>query len=314
MKAMILAAGLSTRLRPHSLLRPKPLFPILNRPLLLLTIARLKKAGFRTIIVNCHHLGEQISRLLQGMDGIIIQPEEEILGTGGGLRRALPHFGDEPVLVTNGDIYHTVDYGEVYHSHCTNNDEVTMVMHDFPRFNKVAIDENSRVVGFDAGLTQETVRYAAFTGIHVINPQVLQLLPAAGSSSIIDCYRNHLLQGKTIRARSITHCFWSDIGTPADYLQLHGELLQGQAPPHEELEFIVDSGPFYMAPGSVTGQDVQMEDWVCIGNNVRVGDNCLLRRVVVWDNVAIPSHSRLEDTIVNSLTIQENDKPANLHN
>ena len=300
MKAMILAAGLSTRLRPYSLLRPKPLFPILNRPLLLLTIARLKNAGFHTIVVNCHHLGEQISRLLHGMDGIIIQPEKKILGTGGGLRRALPHFGDEPVLVTNGDIYHTVDFREVYRSHCTNDDEVTMVMHDFPRFNKVAIDENSRVVGFDAGSAEETVRYAAFTGIHVINPQVLQLLPETGSSSIIDCYRSHLLQGKTIRARSAAQCFWSDIGTPVDYLQLHDELLQGQAPPHEELEFIVDSGPFYMAPDCTTGKNVRMEDWVCIGNNVRVGDNCLLRRVVVWDNVTIPSNSVLEDTIVTS--------------
>jgi mannose-1-phosphate guanylyltransferase len=300
MKAMILAAGLSTRLRPYSLLRPKPLFPILNRPLLLLTIARLKKAGFHTIIVNCHHLGEQISGLLHGMDGIIIQPEEEILGTGGGLRRALPHFGDEPVLVTNGDIYHTVDYQEVYRNHCSNNGEVTMVMHDFPRFNTVAIDKYSRIAGFDAGLEQETVRYAAFTGIHVIDPQVLQLLPDGGSSSIIDGYRTHLRQGKTIRARWLAKGFWSDIGTPADYLQLHGDLLTGKAPPYEELKLSVDSGPFYMAPDSTMGQNVQMEDWVCIGNNVRVGDNCLLRRVVVWDNVEIPPNSRLEDTIVTS--------------
>jgi mannose-1-phosphate guanylyltransferase len=300
MKAMILAAGLSTRLRPYSLLRPKPLFPILNRPLLQLTITRLKKAGFHPIIVNCHHLGEQISRLLHGMDGIIIQPEEEILGTGGGLRRALPHFGDEPVLVTNGDIYHTVDYKEVYRNHCTHSDEVTMVMHDFPRFNTVAIDEDSRVVGFDAGLEQETVRYAAFTGIHVIEPQVLQLLPEAGSSSIIDGYRNHLLQGKTIRAHWLSGGFWSDIGTPADYLRLHGDLLSGRAPVHEELKFTTDTGPFCMAPDSTMGQNVQMEDWVCIGNNVRVGDNCLLRRVVVWDDEEIPPNSRLEDMIVTS--------------
>jgi mannose-1-phosphate guanylyltransferase len=173
-------------------------------------------------------------------------------------------------------------------------------MHDFPRFNKVAIEEDSRVVGFDTGPGKKNVRYAAFTGIHVLNPQVLQYLPAAGSSSIIDCYRNHLQQGKTIRARWAAHCFWSDIGTPADYLQLHGDLLQGQAPAYEELEFAAGSESFYMAPASATGRDVQLEDWVCLGNNVRVGDNCLLRRVVVWDDVAIPPHSILEDTIVTS--------------
>ncbi len=300
MKAMILAAGLSTRLRPYSLLRPKPLFPILNQPLLLLTIARLRKAGFQSIIVNCHHLREQISRLLQGMEGITIQPEEDILGTGGGLRRALANSGDEPVLVTNGDIYHTVDFGEVYRSHCKSGEEVTMVMHDYPRFNKVAMDEDSRVIGFDTGIAKNPVRYAAFTGIHVLNPQLLQLLPTAGSSSIIDGYRNHLLQGKTIRAHWVSGGFWSDIGTASDYLQLHGDLLTKKAPPYEELELSDDSGPFYMAPDSTLGQKVRMEEWACIGKNVQVGDNCLLRRVVVWDDVKIPPNSVLEDTIVTS--------------
>jgi mannose-1-phosphate guanylyltransferase len=298
MKAMILAAGLSTRLRPYSLVRPKPLFPILNRPLLLLTITRLQKAGFQTIIVNCHHLGEQIQQTLQGEDGIIVQAEEKVLGTGGGLRRALTHFDDEPVLVTNGDIYHTVDYGAVYRRHCLAGDAVTMVLHNFPRFNTVAVDAESRVTGFGTAPAEKTGCLAAFTGIHVINPQVLRLIPENENSSIIDCYKDWLRQGNTVRARIMDHCFWSDIGTPADYLQLHGDLLSGRAPAYEELGFNPTEGPCLVAPDSAIGRNVELHDWVCIGTGARVGDNCLLERVVVWDGAEVAAHSRLRDTIV----------------
>jgi len=298
MKAMILAAGLSTRLRPYSLVRPKPLFPILNRPLLLLTISRLKKAGFQTIIVNCHHLGDQIIRTLRDEDGIIVQAEEKILGTGGGLRRALAHFADEPVLVTNGDIYHTVDYGAVYRTHCHAGDAITMVLHDYPRFNTVALDEKSRVTGFGTPPAENNCRLAAFTGIHVINPRVLRLIPEDENTSIIDCYKHWLKQGNTIRARMMRDCFWSDIGTPTDYLQIHGDLLLGRAPVYEELGFSPAAGPFWVAPDSVIGRKVVMRDWACIGPGVRVGDNALLQRVVVWDGVEIPAGTRLRDTIV----------------
>ena len=86
MQAMILAAGFGTRLLPYTKYRPKPLFPVLNTPLLVAAVRRLKKFGFSRIVVNCHHLGEQISAALDDIDGVRIQYEETILGTGGGLR------------------------------------------------------------------------------------------------------------------------------------------------------------------------------------------------------------------------------------
>ena len=105
MKAMILAAGLGTRLLPFTLKRPKPLFPILNTPLLGLTVNRIRNSGFSEILVNGHHLRQQIKKAVQHEENCILQEEEKILGTGGGLRMALPHFNHEPVLVVNGDIY-----------------------------------------------------------------------------------------------------------------------------------------------------------------------------------------------------------------
>ena len=149
MQAMILAAGFGTRLLPHTLIRPKPLFPILNQPLLLLTVKRLQNLGFDNIVVNCHHLREQVVSVLNGIPGVIVQEEEVILGTGGGLRTALSHFRDEPLLVTNGDIYHTVNMLGLYNHHVTRRNAVTLAMHNYPRFNNVMIkDGRPRLIDF----------------------------------------------------------------------------------------------------------------------------------------------------------------------
>ena len=192
MRAMILAAGLGTRLRPYSLVRPKPLFPILGRPLLLITIDKLRRAGFSPIIVNCHHLSEQIVDLLKGEDDIILQVEVDVLGTGGGLRMALGSCGKEPLLVTNGDIYHTIPYDKIYARHQQSGCQVSMVMHDFSRFNKVHVDQKWRVQGFSTtsfAPESNATTLLAFTGIHVVDPQILESIPSGCFFNIILPYR-----------------------------------------------------------------------------------------------------------------------------
>ncbi|MCI5129172.1 MAG: nucleotidyltransferase family protein, partial [Candidatus Electrothrix sp. AUS3] len=109
MQAMLLAAGFGTRLRPYTLVRPKPLFPVCNIPLLHILLDKLVDAGCDRIVVNCHYLADQIKEAVERRPEVILQYEKEVLGTGGGLRKALEHFQDQPdtpVLVMNGDIFH----------------------------------------------------------------------------------------------------------------------------------------------------------------------------------------------------------------
>jgi len=300
MKAMILAAGLGTRLLPFTLKRAKPLFPILNKPLLHLTINRIKQAGAAEIVVNAHHLRRQIKKALQNETEIILQEEEKILGTGGGLRLALPHLGQDPVLVVNGDIYHSIDYREIYHSHCEARADVSLVLHDYPRFNDVTVDEKLHVTGFnrsnDSNAKQE--RVFAFTGIHVINPEVLHLIPQDTTSCIIDCYRKLLEQGGTIRAHLATNHFWTDMGTPADYLQLHADLLAQKVPLYEELVETADDAPFAGVQKASIGKDVTLLDWVCIGQGAIIEAGATLQRTVVWDGAVVPAGSVITDAIV----------------
>jgi NDP-sugar pyrophosphorylase family protein len=292
MQAMILAAGFGTRLLPFTEFRPKPLFPIMNKPLLLLTIERLQRAGFDHIVVNCHHLRQQIIDLLCDIKGIVIQQEEVVLGTGGGLRLALQSLRDEPVLVTNGDIYHTVDYRLLYEAHRIDTAPVTMAMHDFPRFNTVSV-QDELVAGFDHA---ENGRFLAFTGLHVLNPEILSAIPFMQPSSIIDCYRLLLKDKRRIHAVRVDGCFWTDMGTVQDYLALHGGLLTGRIPWWQELGVMPDT-PFFLADRQTCSRTVTMTDWVCVGQ-VEIGDDVSLQRVVVWDGASVPGGSRLEDALI----------------
>jgi mannose-1-phosphate guanylyltransferase len=226
------------------------------------------------------------------MDNIIIQHETDILGTGGGLRRAMPSFGNEPVLVTNGDIYHTADLKDIYSRHLAQRNDVTLVMHNYPRFNQVSVNQQSCITGFDKMPGQASDRLLAFTGIHVINPEVLQLIPAEQHYSIIECYTRWLNQGNTIRALQVDDLFWSDMGTPEDYLKLHGDLLSGN-----DIS-AAGRGPFLVAGNVQLGKNVQLQDWACIGQNSSIGDNATICRSIVWGGAVVKENEHVRDAII----------------
>lgn len=295
---MILAAGFGTRLLPFTRIRPKPLFPVLNQPLLLLTIRRLQAAGFTKIIVNCHHLREQIVAALTDLSGVIIQEEETILGTGGGLRKALEHLDPEPLLITNGDIYHTVSYRELYNSHLESLASVTMALHDYPRFNSVEVCDGA-VTGFKSG----SPAALAFSGLHVIDPEILKILANGDSGCIIDLYKKILADQKIINVYRIDDCFWTDMGTAEDYLQLHAGLLSGEIPCWSQIETALGNfnDGLVVGEGTIVPKSTVIRDWACLGDNVLVGENTSLQRVVVWDGVELDSASSFSDTIIVSV-------------
>ncbi len=294
MQAMILAAGFGTRLLPYTRYRPKPLFPLLNHSLLILQILRLQRYGFTRIIVNAHHLQEQIAEALEDVDGVIFQREETILGTGGALRAARDKMDDSPLLIVNGDIYHTIDVARLYHQHQQRQDcTVTLALHDYPRFNSIRVDDE-RLTGFSRGQDGEML---AFTGVHVISPAILDEISSGEESCIITRYKelagNDLSQFEIVR---VDDRFWTDMGTPRDYLALHAGLLSGDIPRWPELENTIE-GRFWVDQDAKIPENTILEDWGSIGN-ATVGKNVIIRRSVIWDGAVIPDNAVVEDTIV----------------
>ena len=293
MQAMILAAGFGTRLLPHTSIRPKPLFPILNSPLLLLTIERLKNFGFDHIIVNCHHLREQIVDALDLVEGVVVIEEEIILGTGGGLRGALPFMRDEPLLVTNGDIYHTVNLLEFYNYHRTQKHRITLGMHDCLRFNTVTMKGDK----VDAFSNDSSLPKLAYTGLQVVDPELLQDIEEGQYSCIVDHYRNLLARGVQIDTFRVDDCYWTDMGTVEDYLALHEGLLFGKIPCWQETGAV--RKPYCIAARAKLPAQIDLEDWVSIGV-ARIGNKTHLQRCVVWHGVVIHGGMDIKDTIVSS--------------
>ena len=293
MQAMILAAGFGTRLLPHTLIRPKPLFPILNQPLLLLTIERLQNLGFDHIVVNCHHLRQQIVTALRGLAGVVVQEEEVILGTGGGIRRARRLLRDEPVLVSNGDIYHTIDFLKLYNEHRNSGRAVTLAMHDYPRFNLATVIDG-KVVNFSR---TEKMAALAFSGLHVIEPTVLEDIEETGFSCIIEHYRKFIAQGGEIGSFRCDGCYWTDMGTAEDYLALHYGLLTETIPCWQEIGPI--DMPYCLAQGAQLGTQVEMHGWASIGN-ANIGNKSYIERSVVWDDVQLPKGYRAVDSIISA--------------
>ncbi len=304
MQAMILAAGFGTRLRPYTRICPKPLFPLFNRPLLLFTIDHLKSCGFSRIIVNCHHLKEQIVAAVSDIEGVLVQEEECILGTGGGLRRALSLLDDEPLLITNGDIYHTIDLRHLYFEHFQakeQNRSVTLAVHDYPRFNTIVLD-HGRMGSFSGaqkgGNVEEKV---AFTGVHVVQPEILEPIVEGKESCIIDRYRQLVQENpEQFNLVRVDSDYWCDMGTPADYLALQGDLLCGRVPRIPEMAHYVGErirSDHLYAQSEHVPADLRVEDWACIGD-ARIGKNVTVRRSIIWDGVCIEDNAVIEDSIV----------------
>ncbi len=236
MKALILAAGLGTRLRPYSENTPKPLFTIAKRPLLDIIISNLIDSGCKAIIVNTHHLHQKIDAYLARKKypvPIMTRHEPDILGTGGAIKNVADFWDNTPFMVINSDIVTDIDFKGVYEFHLNHRHPVTLVLHNDPEFNTVTLNKDGFIQDFgerfsmtassDSAINDskafesEEYNRLTFTGIQVLNPELLELIPDKVFFSIIDGYKKLLSQNKKICAYITTGRYWKDLGTPERY-------------------------------------------------------------------------------------------------
>ncbi len=206
MKAMIFAAGLGTRLKPLTDSIPKAMVPIAGKPMLQHVIEKLKAAGFNEIVINIHHLGEQIIDFITSNNSFDIRiefsnEEEQLLDTGGGIKKAASFFNDgKPFLIHNVDIISNIDLKQLYDSHLKENNPATLVCSSRDTSRYLLFDNNRCLKGWINKKTGEVkspstnfnpneYNQLAFSGIHVINPSVFDLMdPFPDKFSIIDFY------------------------------------------------------------------------------------------------------------------------------
>ena len=299
MQAAILAAGLGTRLRPLTYETPKALVPVLNRPLLGVLLAQLQSAGARKVAVNTHHLGNQVEDFLEatqlpGLE-ILVRPEPEILGTGGGLRNLAEALAEAPFLVVNADILTDLDLAAVFRGH-QEGALATLVLQDCLKFNNVWLDQEGRVAGIGAPPPNRSGPALAYTGVQVVSPRMLTWLPEKGPYDLVAAWREAMAQGEQLAAIVVSGQFWQDLGTPEAYLAAHQRLLSGACPGLAKY-FPTVADPL-LGVGTVLGDGVTCGGGVCLGREVRVGQGARLKNTVVWDQAWIDSGVTLEDCLV----------------
>ena len=235
MKAMILAAGLGTRLRPYTHHTPKALFTIGGQPVLDLAIQRLQKAGCRAIVVNTHHLPQLVENYIDNQPyriPVSTCHEPQILGTGGAVRNVADFWDPEAFMVINADIVSDIDLRKVYRFHNSHPHPVSLVLCHHPDFNTVSVDDRGFVLGFSRKPNDSSVpnhQLLTFTGIQVLDPAVLDHIPPTGFASIIDAYRSIISGGQHIASLTVADRYWQDIGTPEAYRRVAAEQMAHQA-------------------------------------------------------------------------------------
>jgi NDP-sugar pyrophosphorylase family protein len=236
MKAMVLAAGLGTRLRPLTDTRPKALVEIGGRTLLEMTLARLREFEIRDVIVNVHHFADMVVDYLRSHENfgmrIEISREEVLLDTGGGLKQAAWFFleDSEPFILHNVDVLSTIDFRRMVDFHRQHHALATLAVHDRKTSRPLLFDEELQLCGRIRDGETELVRSSphmqqlAFSGVHVISPKLLRMLTEEGVFPIIPAYLRLAGQGETIAAFRADDFYWRDLGRPADLAEAAREI------------------------------------------------------------------------------------------
>ena len=335
MRGIIIAGGFGTRLRPLTYGRPKAIVPLMNRPFLEYQISLLRDHGMREIVLNLHYMPEKVREVLG--DGsqlgvrLIYSVESEPLGTGGAMKLAEPHFGDEPIVVLNGDVLFDLDISALIAFHRRKESEVTITLIRVPdptSYGLVMTDSVGRVLKFlEKPRWDEVTAYTVNAGAYVMNPKIFCDVPAGKQYSIErDLYPSLLRKGSPMFG-FVMDGYWNDIGNPERYLEAHRDILHGDAPfpngiqPREDAIYIdekakVDSsakiyGPCLIGPGTVIGPEVQIHSNVTLGSGVTVGEGTELHNSVIWENSRIGEKCNLDGVVLGAGVVVENEVRQN---
>lgn len=326
-RGMVLGAGLGSRLRPLTSHLPKPCVPFLNEPLLFRSLRILGDLGMEEVVVNTAYQSSVMERMCaaapSGLPSVTLSVEEVRLGTGGGVANASPLFlHGSPIVLMNGDVVTDLDVGALLEAHLESGAWATLAVFEDERFpaslHKVQFDATGRVVELDrvrdSSLEGPGVSRGIYTGTLVMSPEFVASLPTHGGESClkVDGFWPTLRRGGFLNVFQ-TKGYWSDIGTPARYLETHVESLEAGMKPggegyverahgmwvHESAR--IDShalldGPMVIGPDVVIDAHAVLRPGVCLGAGVHVREHTILEHVVAWDGTVIGES--LQDAIV----------------
>ncbi len=319
MNALILAAGLGTRLRPLTDQLPKPLVPVLNQPLIDIAIEWLKLQGASRFVVNTHYKADLLRghlnrRAMVDRLDITESHEPEILGTGGAIKKVLPGVTGDFLVLWNSDILFAPELGPVIKEHLETRALATLVLKrkDVARFGGFTRDPDGRITSYLApGPESPPLHAGMYTGVMIVNPEISEYFPDRDEFCIIkDVVRPLIAKGGRVRG-VFTDETWNDLGNPLAYFKTNfDELMLLESGPDTLSRFLRNlierrgyenrgggfwaipgqkqvpaQGPALVGPDVICGRDVALGERVIIGPDAKLYGVGLLEDSIVWPGV-----------------------------
>lgn len=325
MRAMVLAAGLGTRLRPITYGVPKPMVPVVNRPVMEHIVRLLARHGFTETIANLHWFPETIESHFGDGSAFGVElsysREEQLLGTSGGVRKAAGFLGDS-FLVISGDALTDIDLTAMREFHESHDGIATLAtkrVDDTSQFGVAITGADGRIQGFqEKPEPAEALSDLANCGIYMFRSEIFDFFPEPGTSKAasegdpagfadwaMDVFPA-LLEGDIPFYSHEVEAYWNDIGNLEELregnldaldgaveIELEGEVLDGVRTGSPDAEEGKLSGPVLLGPGCELGEDVRIDGPAVIGDRARIGEGCRLREVIVLPGAKIAPRTTL---------------------
>lgn len=311
MKGMILAAGLGTRLRPLTYEIPKPVVPALGRPLCTYNMEFLARAGVRSFLLNLHHHPKIVQQRVTGWAGrkyrVAYTVEPMILGTGGGIWNARDFLKDGTFVTANSDTVVRFPFGPALAFHREKKALATLVLFPDPggKYTPVRIDGDGRIAGFgDFG--GAGTRAGFYTGFQIVEPQLIDRIPAGRPSCIVrETYNPLVDEGGPVYGYLCSGSF-RDFGSPAEYLDGVLSLLSERAAegtlPKLDLPGVVVVPPVFVSPGARVLAGATIGPDAVIEESATVAQGAVVARSLLWPGASVGAGEQVRATIVTART------------
>ena len=302
MKAIVLAAGYGTRLVPLSNYLPKPLIPVLGKPLLWHILTKLKACGITEAGVNMHHHADMVQEFLKtqnpGMP-VTVSLEPEILGVAGGIGAFRAFVRNEKFfLLHNGDVLSTIPLEQMAEAFLKKRPLIGMVLHDYPSYNNVCTAEDGSICDLrDTLKPPSAARRLAYTGIAFMDSKILDFIPAQRACDLIPICLDIIREGRyRIEALIAEGHAWCDVGTVQSYFEAHRDMLTDKKQLLENID--IPGNGVHLAEDVVVEEGVTFSGFASVGRRCVLKRNCSIHNAIFWDDVIINENAVVENAIV----------------